>query len=57
MWLASEPGTGSTFSFTLPLYSLSKLLFPIITQQGHLRKDLALVRVELTPISKELRGG
>src|ERR1700692_28158 len=57
MWLASEPGTGSTFSFTLPLYSLSKLLFPIITQHGHLRKDLALVRVELTPISKELRGG
>ena len=57
MWLASEPGTGSTFSFTLPLYSLSKLLFPIISHHGHLRKELALVRVELTPISKSLRGG
>lgn len=57
MWLASEPGTGSTFSFTLPLYSLPKLLFPIISHHGQLRKELVLVRVELTPITKSLRGG
>jgi signal transduction histidine kinase len=56
MWVASEPGNGTTFSFTLPLYSLSKLLFPVITNQGQLRKDIALVRVELTPRSKSLRG-
>jgi hypothetical protein len=57
MWVASPPGNGSTFSFTLPLNSLAKLLFPVITHQGQLRSDLALVRLELTPLSQSLRGG
>src|SRR5258708_366901 len=56
MWVASQPGSGSTFSFTLPLYSLAKLLLPVITYQGHLRASLVMVRVELTPLSKSLRG-
>ena len=56
MWVASQPGSGSTFSFTLPLYSLPKLLLPLITQKGCLRESLVLVRVELTPLLKVLRG-
>ncbi|MGD0793358.1 MAG: hybrid sensor histidine kinase/response regulator [Terriglobales bacterium] len=56
MWVASQPGSGSTFSFTLPLYSLAKLLLPAITHQGRLRDSIVLVRVELTPRCASLRG-
>ena len=56
MWVASQPGSGSTFSFTLPFYSLAKLLSPVITHQGRLRDAMVLVRVELTPRSKAMRG-
>ncbi|HKM86510.1 MAG TPA: ATP-binding protein [Terriglobales bacterium] len=56
MWVASQPGSGSTFSFTLPLYSLAKLLLPLIAFQGRLREAIVLVRVELTPLTKSLHG-
>ncbi len=56
MWVASQPGSGSTFSFTLPLYSLAKLLLPAIVHQERLREALVLVRVELTPLANSLRG-
>ena len=51
LWVSSEPGQGRIFSFTLPLFALSKLLFPGITDQACLRDPLALVRVEFRPLS------
>ncbi|HEX8815891.1 MAG TPA: hybrid sensor histidine kinase/response regulator [Terriglobales bacterium] len=56
IWAASDGVSGSTFSFTLPLYSLSKLLSPVITQQDHIRPALVLLQLVLRPRISPPRG-
>ena len=56
IWVTSEPGQGSIFTFTLPLYSLAKLLTPVIVYENRLRAAFVLVRVELAPVSNPPRG-
>jgi signal transduction histidine kinase len=56
IWVASDGASGSTFSFTLPLYSLAKLLMPVITEQKQLRGAITLVRVDLRSKLRPPRG-
>jgi signal transduction histidine kinase len=54
--VASEPGHGSTFTFAIPIYSLAKLLSPVITYQGTLRDSFVLVQIDLKPHTTPPRG-
>jgi len=56
IWVASEPGQGSIFTFTLPIYSLAGLLAPVVVHEGRLRPSFVLVRVDLEPLTQPPRG-
>ncbi len=51
IWVVSEIAKGSRFCFTLPMYSLAKLLLPVLSHDARLRDAVTLIKVELLPVS------
>jgi signal transduction histidine kinase len=54
--LHREPGGGTRFEFTLPVFSLEALLRPILTAQGQLLRFYALTRVDVALGSAHAAG-
>lgn len=51
IWVDSELGTGSRFSFTLPVFALEPLIAPLLTSENLARGSLAVITVDLVPSS------
>jgi signal transduction histidine kinase len=56
LWVESRLSHGSTFTFTLPLFSLAKLVFPIITDHDLLRAAVSVITVEVAPLLAPFAG-
>ena len=47
IWVESQAQQGSAFSFTVPVFSLDKLLVPVVSDGGKLRDVISLIKITL----------
>jgi signal transduction histidine kinase len=47
IWVQSSPGQGAVFSFTLPVFSLSSLIAPLLGHEGRPADSIAVMSVEI----------
>lgn len=52
IWVDSQRQSGSTFHFTLPVFTIETTVMPILTHEGRLTSSVALVTLHLAPESK-----
>lgn len=52
IWVDSKRQSGSTFHFTLPIFTIETTVLPILSQEGRLVPSVALVTLQLAPERK-----